>query len=654
MKTNTFWRGLLILVLIAGSLSKVNPVKALGTPQIVGIDPSSPAPVGTIVSIHATVQWDSDFRSMRICFRDENWCQEDGTPDLTKNFDTSGLSAGTYTIIVEVAAVDKGWDTANKTYGSFELTGPSPVPTPIPPPRGPDISIFDFSPGSANIGDFVTIHIKVDSVNPGATKLNVSCGGLTKNETSEVEFYTDWNTGGCPTGSQTVTVLSRDVDDPDWRNPSLTTRSYSLSAPPVPIQSPTANFWVDSSSILQWQCTYLYWDTAYAVSVDIDGSGVNTSGSMQVCPSVTQKFTLTAHASPGGVDAQRNVTITVTAVQQPPTIVDSFQTGDIINIGGNIHVIVDGKRRHVPNPETLDALGIGRSLINNKGFSDSELSQIAQGPDIPDVNIDPTGVVSFREAYLPNLIPIVPKPPTQTPISVSPVVPTVKPTTQPMTQPTAKPIDTFTQPVVVPPEQQPEQQEIPIVTPPKPETFTEWWCKEVGLFCDISVGATSPVNTECSTQCVPEARRHRDDLRRRLWSQASTADGILKDAASTPTFLDNGQLMLVKVRSPGEAPQSGDLIVWPSGCDYAWSGGGHIGYVDSGNPLTITDSNWTYQPGATCSRRDKEPIDYESCMKFITSPIPVETYQSTPAQTTDKCSQYKWPWSWFCKWGLIK
>lgn len=628
MKTNVFWRIFLILVLIAGPLSKTNPVKALGTPQIVGIDPSSPAPVGTNVSIHATVQWDPDFRSMRICFRDENWCQEDGSPDLIKNFDTSGLSAGTYTIIVEVAAVDRGWDTANKTYGSYELTGPSPEPTPIPPPKGPNISIFDFSPSSANVGDSVNIHIKVDSVNPGATKLNVSCGILTKNETSEVEFYTDWNTSGCPIGSQTVTVLSRDVNDPDWRNPSSATRSYDLNTPPVPVQSPIANFWADATSVSQGQCTYLHWDTAYATSVDIDGSGVSASGSMQVCPSVTQKFTLSAYASPGGVDAKRNITITVTAaVQQPPDIADSFQTGDVINIGGNIYVIVDRQRRHVPNPETLDALGIGRSLINNKGFSDSELLQIAQGSDIPDVNIDPAGFASFKEAYLPNLAPIVPKPPTQVPTPVPPVVPTVRSTVQPTVGPKTVPPRLTVAPPIPPPVQ--ENIATPEVSPPKDlwEQFTDWW-KSINPLNPPEVDArTRPFEESQCTWYIANQTDRKDvwdwlpdhDAHAKTWAQTAQNAGIPVSWSNDPNFT------IYDV-------EGGDILVLQPGVYAANSVRGHVAYVESvdyaNNKVHISEYN-----GVNERAYGERDLPIVQGMSFIHKP-------NIQPETVDACSKY--------------
>jgi hypothetical protein len=91
----------------------------------------------------------------------------------------------------------------------------------------------------------------------------------------------------------------------------------------------------------------------------------------------------------------------------------TIRTGDIIDIGGNIYVInVDGQRCHVPNPDSLDALGITRSRINNKGHSYSDLELIPLGPDIPDVNRDPTGFQAFKMQYFPNLKPIVPSTPT--------------------------------------------------------------------------------------------------------------------------------------------------------------------------------------------------------------------------------------------------
>jgi hypothetical protein len=186
-----------------------------------------------------------------------------------------------------------------------------------------------------------------------------------------------------------------------------------------------------------------------------------------------------------------------------------------------------------------------------------------------------------------------------------------------------------------------------------PPESNNWFCENLGMFC--SVQAASLVNTDCKSQCVPEARTHRVDLLNRSWSGASTADGILKDAISMPTFTNsNGQRVQVRVRLPGEAPQAGDIIIWPSGCGGAWSGGGHVGYVTNGNPLTITDSNWFYQAGSTCSRRDGVTIDKLGCMKFITLPFPTGAQQPPPAQTVDKCSQYGWPKNWFCKWGWIK
>ncbi|MCX6054291.1 MAG: hypothetical protein NTZ74_05125 [Chloroflexi bacterium] len=409
-------RGIFVsILLIWGLISGITPVYALGTPQIISISPGSPQPVGTQVTIRASVTWDNDFRSMRICFRDTNWCQEDSTPDITKSFNTSGLSAGTYTILVQVASKsDNNWSSPTTAQASYELTQSS---QPSQPSQGPGLSIFSLSRSSATVGDQVTIHIKVNSSNPGATKINVSCGSVSKIETSEVEFDSVWYTNGCGEGNATATAYSRAVDDPDWVSPTVSSSSLYLSNPQSSVASPTANFYADSTNINKGNCTNIHWSSSNANSVDIDGSFVDSSGSQQVCPTVTKKYTLTAHGQ--NSDASRNLTIVVSTQQSSSNTTPSssssttsdsqttyvpfnqqFPNGHIIEIYGNIYVIVDFQRHLVPNPDTLDALGISRDMINNKGYSPSELEGIPQGSDIPDVNRDSAGFLKFISDYL--------------------------------------------------------------------------------------------------------------------------------------------------------------------------------------------------------------------------------------------------------------
>jgi hypothetical protein len=90
-----------------------------------------------------------------------------------------------------------------------------------------------------------------------------------------------------------------------------------------------------------------------------------------------------------------------------------FKQSDVIDMGGNIYVItIDGtdtaQRRHVPNPDTLDALGIPRSKVDNRGQSYTELEAIKIGADIPDVDRDYMGFVAFKDKYFPNTTPIKP------------------------------------------------------------------------------------------------------------------------------------------------------------------------------------------------------------------------------------------------------
>lgn len=396
-----------MIVLIIGSILTIKPVYALGTPQIVSINPGSPAPVGTTVSIRAVVAWDSDFRSMRICFRDTSWCQEEGTPDITKSFNTSSLSPGIYQILVQVSKQNEGWDTATYVSTGYELTSPPPPPQPS---KGPNPN-FEFDPsGGQTSGNNVNIHVWTSQV-PGATTVNVSCGGVTKTETSESDFNSTWvNTASC-SGEASVTVCSRAQDDPNWTNSTCARKSYTFSAPVNSLPLPKADFWADSTSIATGQCTNLNWQTNGADSVDIDGTNVGPNGSGKVCPTVTTKYTLTAHNSAG--NTFKNVKVVVSTNPAPALSDPSshFNQGDIIDINGRIYVIVvDGNgtrfKRWVPNPDSLDDLGISRSMVNNKGFSAEELSLIPNGKDIPDTSVNPSGFQEFKQEYFPNLLPI--------------------------------------------------------------------------------------------------------------------------------------------------------------------------------------------------------------------------------------------------------
>lgn len=416
MKIKKIFHAILLFSFLIGVFG-VQKAHALGTPQIVSINPSSPAQAGTSIRIRVRIDWDSEYRAMRIRFGNEGW-QESSETEFERAFGTDNYSPGWYTIRVEAARIgDNDWANPTVAETQFEITG-QPEPS-----KGPAISQFNFNPsGGAIVGDSVNIHIKVDSNNPGATTLTADCGGLSKNETSEVEFDSNWNTNGCPAQAVNILVCSRAVDDPNWTNATCSTRSYTLSSPPVSVPVPTAQLWVDNNQVSKGQCTYLHWQTSNADKVDIDGNAVQNSGDQQVCPIVTKKYTLTATNQSGS--ANRNLTIIVSDQSSTTRVADYFQTGNIIQIGSDIYIIVNGERRRVPNPETLDALGITRSWIDNKGFGDTDLKTIPLGQDIPDVNRDPSAFAAFKNRYFSNTTPIIPgTEPTALPIPNQPQEP---------------------------------------------------------------------------------------------------------------------------------------------------------------------------------------------------------------------------------------
>jgi hypothetical protein len=343
------------------------------------------------------------------------------------------------------------------------------------------------------------------------------------------------------------------------------------------------------------------------------------------------------------------------AKPEAPKAIDSFGDRDIIKIGDDIFVIWRGQRRLVPNSDTLDALGITRSEINNKGFSDHELLDIPQGRDIPDVNREYTAFMDFKNMVFPGREPI--RPAVDTP------VPDVSESSSDDSVLESEGIDDSSEPdeetspedseEIVGSTEESEEQVISEANESQP-TNKSFLCTVFPLFCPSEVLAA---NLSCSPQCVTEARRNRPDIWE--WSDGGTSVNILKDAGNEKIFNWHDQEMQVRVRGSGEQPESGDLVVWPSGCTGAWNGGGHIGYVvsSSGGNIVIVDSNWgTPDSTAVCSKRVNVEIKVEPCMKFITSPYIVGDKTEDDATITssdqpiDVCNQYRGLRRFLCKW----
>ncbi|KKW06166.1 MAG: seg [candidate division CPR1 bacterium GW2011_GWC1_49_13] len=608
-----------VVVGIIASLS-TTPALALGNPQIDSVSPGSGAPVGSNVCIRVSINWDDEYRAMRVRFGSEGW-QESSETSFERCFGTGHLSPGTYQIRVEASRKDdNSWSNPNVATQNYELTagsgggGGNTSPTKTPSggsvPYGPNISQISFSPsGGAQVGANVNVHIKVDSNNPGAISLTPSCGNTAHAEHTSPEFDTTWNTSGCGAGEQFIRVCARHKDDPNWTYATCKKGFYQLSSPPS--QAPTADFWVDDDSLVQGECTDLRWKTTNAEQVDIDGTVVAKSGSSTVCPGITTRYSLKAVGSGGTATRSLTVTVSTISATDAPDYSRYFSTGDVIQIGSDIFVIVNGQRRLVPNPETLDALGITRSMINNRGLNGTQLATISRGSDIPDVKRDRSGFDAFKSQYFPHTTPIVPASPTP-----------------------------FSQPESVQPSQESESNgggvstgQQPLGWDVSPDPYpsatdrVQSWFESVLDFISSEAKAYSewlprndfPDSTECvgfvaNTKC-------RDAL---YWLDYEAHAYKWVDMASSEKARELG----VRVYT---TPQPGDIAVWDrGGCGEANSTYGHVAYVSSVNPdgtFNVVESNWSgnHREGRRAN------VEVLSCMSFIRGGCNVTLPAESPA-----------------------
>lgn len=416
---------------------------------------------------------------------------------------------------------------------------------------GPDFNVIFNPDGSATVGQDVNIHIKVDSANPGAAKISVACGGVSKTESSEVEFDSTWHTGNCFPGTINISICTKAADDPSWKNPNCRNFIYRLSAAgsAQPGLTPTLQTVVPDQG----------------GAANYPGTDGNCGGEWDQAAGAYNQYECQVRGSDyvwSKPDKNSQVVGLVTF-----TSIQDYENSE------------PGKRIAACNQgytwEYIQKDGISGWIVwgSKADLSDCPI------PNIPETSAQP-----------------------QTPIQTVNVAPTDVPL----------PLDGYS---------------------------------DNDPACGLGLCAYASVNTSCSPQCVKTARQNRDDLV--IWAGVSTSDQILAIAQTQPTFSYQGQQYQVRVRNQGEQPQAGDLVIWPSKCDGAWSGGGHIGYVTSGSPFRISDSNWGTPNGSTCATRNDQPISVKSCMRFITKPFLPGSIQSSPANS---CNQYAWwdPRGWWC------
>ena len=101
--------------------------------------------------------------------------------------------------------------------------------------------------------------------------------------------------------------------------------SAPVPVPPPPPAAPTVSVSADPATIEQGKCSTLAWSTTGASTASIDqGIGsMNPSGSRQVCPGDTTRYTITAMGEGGTRTASTTVTVKLPPAPKPaPKVVD--------------------------------------------------------------------------------------------------------------------------------------------------------------------------------------------------------------------------------------------------------------------------------------------------------------------------------------------
>lgn len=400
------------------------------------VSPGSPQNLGTQVTISGSGACSTGVRAIRIKV-DGGIIGEIGSTSISVSWNTSGGPTGNHTIQIEVAGIgDDNWSQAASQSTSFTLNSVVPTSTPAPVNQAPYQPTLSSPANGATTSNNTPSLCAVNNGDPDgdavSIRFEVTGGG-------EGDKISDW----LPAGAVGNTVC--------WTTPPLSSQTHAWAARAVDSKGAQAG------ATAQWginilptpvtaTCTVDYLDTNpkrpqdVGTTITISASATCTNGVQALRFTVGSTVLNTVNASSGtaiwnttgfnatdyvivveaadtkaGYIGYRSLTFTLTMPgvsvnnNGVTTAVDQLglKTGAVVQGSGpDIFVIHNGQRRLVPNPATLDALGITRSQI--KTLTDEQLNSVPHGSDIPDVNRDPSGFMVFKNEVFPNNQPIVP------------------------------------------------------------------------------------------------------------------------------------------------------------------------------------------------------------------------------------------------------
>lgn len=126
------------------------------------------------------------------------------------------------------------------------------------------------------------------------------------------------------------------------------TATPTATTQPTTATPPQASFFAASTSLTVGQCTMLSWQTSGATTVKLDGTAVTLQGSQQVCPTVTQSWTLIAVNATG--QTTRQISVTVQSANSGGTATATPSATSVATATATLRPTLTATRQSAPAP----------------------------------------------------------------------------------------------------------------------------------------------------------------------------------------------------------------------------------------------------------------------------------------------------------------